>query len=116
MSSSQYHYNSGSLMPTTLVSGLAGAMTSIRTPINTLNLATRRRRGNRRPSAPYYRPTPSPQPLAATSNPQQAYAQAQLDAGRLRASGINTDFAPLADVYQGGAVSQSRCLARLPIK
>jgi beta-N-acetylhexosaminidase len=64
--------------------------------------------------APYYGPSPSPQMLAATGDPQQVYAQAQLDARRLQASGINTDFAPLADVYQGGAVDQSRMFGTTP--
>src|SRR5262249_7813578 len=64
--------------------------------------------------APYYGPSPSPQMLTATGDPQQAYAQAQLDAQRLLASGINTDFAPLTDVYQGGAVGQSRMFGTTP--
>ncbi len=64
--------------------------------------------------AAYYGPSPSPQMLSATGDPQQAYAQAQLDAQRLLASGINTDFAPLADVYQGGAVEQSRMFGTTP--
>jgi len=64
--------------------------------------------------APYYGPTPSPQQLAASGDPQRAYAQAQLDAGRMLASGINTDFAPLADVYQGGAVDEGRMFGTAP--
>jgi beta-N-acetylhexosaminidase len=64
--------------------------------------------------APYYGPSPSPQALAATGNPQKAYAQAQLDAQRLKASGINTDLAPLADVFQGGAVDASRMFGTTP--
>jgi beta-glucosidase-like glycosyl hydrolase len=51
---------------------------------------------------------------AAAADPQYAYDQARLDAGRLLASGINTDFAPLADVYQGGAVDQSRMFGTIP--
>lgn len=56
----------------------------------------------------YYGYSSSPAQLAATGNPQNAYAQAKLDASRLLDIGINVDFAPLADVYQGGAVDQSR--------
>jgi beta-N-acetylhexosaminidase len=52
--------------------------------------------------------------LAATGDPQRAYAQAQLDAERLLASGINVDFAPLADVYQGGALDRSRMFGTSP--
>lgn len=58
--------------------------------------------------APYFGASPSPGALAATGDPQQAYNQAAIDAGRLHQLGINTDFAPLADVYQGGALDPSR--------
>jgi beta-N-acetylhexosaminidase len=58
--------------------------------------------------APYYGPTPSAQQLAATGNPQNAYAQAQTDASRMRALGLNVDFAPVVDVYQGGGEGRSR--------
>lgn len=58
--------------------------------------------------APYYGGTPSARQLAATGNPQNAYAQAQTDAGRLRTLGLNVDFAPVVDVDQGGGAGPSR--------
>jgi beta-N-acetylhexosaminidase len=64
--------------------------------------------------SPYYGPTPSPQALAATGDPQKAYAQAQTDAARMRDLGLNVDFAPLADVYQGGGIEQSRTFGATP--
>ena len=108
------NYNGGPLMPTTL-SEWTRLVHDLHTHANqSLIIATDEEGGIVDRLAPYYGPTPSPQQLAATGNPQQAYAQAQLDAERLRASGINTDFAPLADVYQGGAVSQSRMFGTTP--
>lgn len=107
-------YNGGPLMPTTLsawtqlVHGLQSHAKQA------LIIATDEEGGNVDRLAPYYGPSPSPQMLAATGDPQQVYAQAQLDAQRLLASGINTDFAPLADVYQGGAVDQSRMFGTTP--
>ncbi len=108
------NYNGGPLMPTTL-SGWTQLAHDLQAHANQpLIIATDEEGGIVDRLAPYYGPTPSPQQLAATGNPQQAYAQAQLFAQRLRASGINTDFAPLADVYQGGAVSQSRMFGTTP--
>ena len=108
------NYNGGPLMPTTL-SGWTQLVHDLQTHANqSLIIATDEEGGIVDRLAPYYGPTPSPQQLAATGNPQQAYTQAQLYAQRLRASGINTDFAPLADVYQGGAVSQSRMFGTTP--
>ena len=107
-------YNGGPLMPTTL-SGLTQLVHSLQSHANqTLIIATDEEGGIVDRLAPYYGPSPSPQALAATGDPQQAYAQARLDARRLLASGINTDFAPLADVYQGGAVDQSRMFGTTP--
>ena len=107
-------YNGGPLMPTTL-SGWTQLVHDLQAHANqTLIIATDEEGGNVDRLAPYYGPTPSPQQLAATGDPQRAYVQAQLDAGRLVASGINTDFAPLADVYQGGAVDQSRMFGTTP--
>ena len=107
-------YNGRPLMPSTL-SGWTQLVHDLQAHANqTLIIATDEEGGNVDRLAPYYGPTPSPQQLAATGNPQQAYAQAQLDAQRLLASGINTDFAPLADVAQGGAVDQSRMFGTTP--
>ncbi len=58
--------------------------------------------------SPYYGSSPSPAQLAATGNPQNSYTQAKLFASRLKDIGINADFAPLADIYQGGAIDRSR--------
>jgi beta-N-acetylhexosaminidase len=110
------NYNGGPLMPTTL-SGWTQLVHDLQKHANqSLIIATDEEGGIVDRLAPYYGPTLSPQQLAATGNPQQAYAQAQLYAQRLRASGINTDFAPLADVYQGGAVSESRMFGTTPNK
>ncbi len=101
-------YNGGPLMPITL-SGFSQLVHNLQSHANqSLIIATDEEGGIVDRLAPYYGPSPSPQMLAATGNPQQAYAQAQLDAQRLHAAGINTDFAPLADIYQGGAVDRSR--------
>lgn len=107
-------YNGGPLMPTTL-SGWTQLVQNLHSHANqALLVATDEEGGIVDRLAPYYGPTPSPQQLAASGDPQQAYAQAQLDAERLLASGINTDLAPLADVYQGGAVDQSRMFGTTP--
>jgi beta-N-acetylhexosaminidase len=101
-------YNNGPLMPTTL-SGFTQLIHDVQSHANqALIIATDEEGGIVDRLSPYYGPTPSPQVLAASGNPQEAYAQAQLDAARLLAAGINTNFAPLADIYQGGAVSESR--------
>jgi beta-N-acetylhexosaminidase len=107
-------YNGGPLMPTTL-SALTQLVHGLQAHTNqALIIATDEEGGNVDRLAPYYGPSPSPQTLAATGDPQQAYAQAKLDAQRMLAIGINTDFAPLADVYQGGAVDQSRMFGTTP--
>jgi beta-N-acetylhexosaminidase len=107
-------YNGGPLMPTTL-SAWTQLVHDLQSHANqALIVATDEEGGIVDRLAPYYGPTPSPQMLAATGDPRQAYAQAQLDAQRLLASGINTDFAPLADVYQGGAVDRSRMFGTTP--
>jgi beta-N-acetylhexosaminidase len=107
-------YNGGPLMPTTL-SGWTQLVHGLQAHANqALIIATDEEGGNVDRLASYYGPSPSPQMLAATGDPELAYAQAQLDAQRLRALGINTDFAPLADVYQGGAVDQSRMFGTTP--
>ena len=107
-------YNGGPLMPTTL-SAFMQLVHNLKSHANqALMVATDEEGGNVDRLAPYYGSTPSPQWLAATGDPQQAYAQAQLDAGRLLACGINTDLAPLADIYQGGAIDPSRMFGTTP--
>jgi beta-N-acetylhexosaminidase len=107
-------YNGGPLMPTTL-SGLTQLVHNLQSHANQkLIIATDEEGGNVDRLAPYYGPSPSPQQLVASGDPKLAYNQAQLDAQRLQASGINTDFAPLADVAQGGAVDQSRMFGTTP--
>ena len=58
--------------------------------------------------APYFGPTPSARQLATTGTPQNAYSQAQTDAGRMRSLGLTLDFAPVADVDQGGGEGPDR--------
>ena len=104
----------GPLMPPTL-GGWTQLVHDLQAHANqALIIATDEEGGNVDRLAPYYGPTPSPQQLGASGDPRQAYAQAQLDARRLLASGINTDFAPLADVYQGGAIDPSRMFGTTP--
>jgi len=107
-------YNGGPLMPTTL-SGLTQLVHGLQSHAHqALIIATDEEGGNVDRLAPYYGSSPSPQQLAATRDPTHAYAQAQRDAQRLKACGITTDFAPLADVSQGGAVDQSRMFGTTP--
>ena len=107
-------YNGGPVMPPTL-SALTQLVHDLQSHANQpLMVSTDEEGGTVDRLAPYYGPTPSAQELAATGNPQNAYAQGQLDAKRLLASGINTDLAPLADIYQGGAVGASRMFGTTP--
>lgn len=107
-------YNGGPLMPTTL-SGFSQMVHDLQGHADQpLMIATDEEGGMVDRLAPYYGPSPSPQSLAATGDLQQAYLQAQIDAQRLRKAGINAGFAPLADVYQGGAVAQSRMFGTTP--
>jgi beta-N-acetylhexosaminidase len=102
------NYNGGPLQPTTRA-GMQQMIHDLQAHANTpLLIATDEEGGAVDRLAPYYGASPSPGALAATGNPQQAYQQAATDAARLHALGINTDFAPLADVYQGGALDPSR--------
>ncbi|HET9999322.1 MAG TPA: hypothetical protein VFQ36_00425, partial [Ktedonobacteraceae bacterium] len=68
-------YNGRPLMPTTL-NGWTQLVHDLQAHANqSLIIATDEEGGNVDRLAPYYGPTPSPQSLAATGNPQQAYAQ-----------------------------------------
>lgn len=108
------NYNGGPLMPTTL-SGMTQLVYNLQAHANQkLFIAMDEEGGMVDRLAPYYGPSPSPQVLADTGSPERVYAQAQLDAQRLQAIGINVDFAPLADVYQGGAVDRSRMFGTTP--
>ncbi len=102
------NHNGGPLMPATL-SGLKQLISDLQAhATNPLLVATDEEGGGVDRLAPYYGPSPAPSALAETGNPQNAYNQAKLDAQRLHEVGINVDFAPLADVYQGGAIDPSR--------
>ena len=102
------NHNGGPLMPTTLA-GAKQLLSDIQAhATNPLLVATDEEGGGVDRLAPYYGASPAPSTLTATGDPQQAYAQAKLDAQRLQAMGINVDFAPLADVNQGGAIDPSR--------
>jgi len=107
-------YNGGPLRPPTLSAWTQLAHDLQAHATQALIIATDEEGGIVDRLAPYYGPTLSPQQLAATGDPRQSYAQGQLDAQRLLASGINTDLAPLADVYHGGAVDQSRMFGTTP--
>jgi beta-N-acetylhexosaminidase len=108
------NYNGGPLMPTTL-SGMRQLVSDLKAHAGTpLLLATDEEGGLVDRLAFYYGHTPAPQQLAATGDPHQAYLQAQTDAQRMRDIGLNVDFAPLADVYQGGGIDESRTFGATP--
>jgi beta-N-acetylhexosaminidase len=102
------NYNGGPLMPTTLA-GMQGLVRDLQAHADTpLLLATDEEGGLVDRLSFYYGATPAPRQLAATGDPHQAYAQAQTDAQHMRQIGFNVDFAPLADVDQGGGIDASR--------
>ena len=102
------NYNGGALQPTTLA-GMEQLVSDLQAHATTpLLLATDEEGGEVDRLSFYYGPTPSPQDLTATGDPQRAYAQARTDAQRMRQIGFNVDFAPLADVWQSGGIDQSR--------
>ena len=108
------NYNGGPLQPTTLA-GMEQLVSDLKSHATTpLLLATDEEGGEVDRLSFYYGPTPSPQQLTATGDPNQAYAQAQTDAQRMRQIGLNVDFAPLADVWQGGGIDQSRTFGTTP--
>lgn len=107
-------YNGGALMPATLT-GMRQLIQDLRAHATTpLLLATDEEGGVVDRLSSYYGPTLSPQSLAATGDAHKVYAQAQTDAQRMRDLGLNVDFAPLADVYQGGGIEQSRTFGVTP--
>ncbi len=102
------NYNGGPLMPTTLA-GMQQLVSDLKSHADTpLLLATDEEGGLVDRLSFYYGPTSSPQQLSATGDPHQAYLQAQTDAQRMRQIGLNVDFAPLADINQGGGIDPSR--------
>jgi len=102
------NYNGGPLMPST-AAGMKQLTHDLQAHADTpLLLATDEEGGSVDRLSFYYGPTPSPQHLTATGNPQQAYDQAQVDALRMRDLGMNVDFAPLADISQGNGIDPSR--------
>ncbi|HEX9035482.1 MAG TPA: glycoside hydrolase family 3 N-terminal domain-containing protein [Ktedonobacterales bacterium] len=108
------NYNGGPVQPTTLA-GIQQLMSDLKAHATTpLLLATDEEGGLVDRLSFYYGPTPSPQQLTATGDPQRAYAQAQTDAQRMRQIGFNVDFAPLADVWQGGGIDESRTFGTTP--
>jgi beta-N-acetylhexosaminidase len=108
------NYNGGPLMPTTLA-GMQQLVSDLKTHADIpLLLSTDEEGGLVDRLSFYYGQTPSPQQLAATGDPHQAMLQAQTDAQRMRQLGLNVDFAPLADVYQGGGIDQSRTFGTTP--
>ena len=108
------NYNGGPLMPTTLA-GMRQLVSDLKAHADTpLLLATDEEGGLVDRLSFYYGQTPSPQQLAASGDPHQAFAQAQTDAQRMRALGLNLDFAPLADVSQGNGIDPSRTFGTTP--
>ena len=108
------NYNGGPLMPTTLA-GMRQLTRALQAHATSpLLLATDEEGGLVDRLSFYYGPTPSPEQLAGTGNPHTVYAQAQADAANMHALGLNVDFAPLADVYQGGGIDQSRTFGTTP--
>ncbi len=108
------NYNGGPVMPATF-DGMRQLISALQAHARTpLLLATDEEGGEVDRLSFYDGQTPSPQELAATGDTQQVYAQAQTDAERMRALGLNVDFAPLADVYQGGGIDQSRTFGVTP--
>ncbi len=108
------NYNGGPLQPATLA-GLQQLTQALQSHTDRpLLLAIDEEGGTVDRFAPYYGGTPSARQLAASGNPQTAYTQAQTDAARLRANGLNVDFAPVADVDQGGGIGSSRTFGTTP--
>lgn len=102
------NYNGGPLMPATSA-GVRQLLADLKAHADTpLLLATDEEGGEVDRLSFYYGATKSPQQLAATGDPQQAFLQAQTDAQRMAQLGLNVDFAPLADVDQGGGIDSSR--------
>jgi beta-N-acetylhexosaminidase len=102
------NYNGGPLMPTSLA-GMQQLIHDLQAHADTpLLLATDEEGGEVDRLSFYYGQTPSPQALAATGDTQQVFNQAQTDAQRMRELGLNVDFAPLADIDQGGGIDASR--------
>lgn len=108
------NYNGGPLMPATR-DGMRQLIHDLQAHAQTpLLLATDEEGGEVDRLSFYYGPTPSPQALAATGDPHQAYSQAQTDAQHMRDLGLNVDFAPLADVSQGNGIDPSRTFGTTP--
>ncbi|HEX9056273.1 MAG TPA: glycoside hydrolase family 3 N-terminal domain-containing protein [Ktedonobacterales bacterium] len=108
------NYNGGPLRPTTLA-GMQQLVRDLVSHADTpLLLATDEEGGLVDRLSFYYGPTPAPQQLTASGDPHQAYLQAQLDAQRMRQIGFNVDFAPLADIDQGGGIDPSRMFGTTP--
>jgi beta-N-acetylhexosaminidase len=108
------NYNGGPLMPTT-AAGVQQLLGDLKAHADTpLLLATDEEGGLVDRLSFYFGTTPSPQQLSASGDPHQAFAQAQTDAQRMKQLGLNLDFAPLADVYQGGGIDQSRTFGTAP--
>ena len=108
------NYNGGPLQPATLA-GLQQLTQALQSHAHLpLLLALDEEGGTVDRLAAYYGSTPSARQLAATGNPLIAYQQAQTDASRMRANGFNVDFAPVADVDQGGGIGSSRTFGTSP--
>lgn len=108
------NYNGGPLQPTT-IAGMQQLTQALQSHAERpLLLAVDEEGGTVDRLAAYYGATPSARQLGATGNLQTIYAQAQTDAARMRALGLNVDFAPVADVDQGGGIGSSRTFGTTP--
>ena len=107
-------YNNGIVKPKTLAEFRRLTQAVIAHSANPMIIATDEEGGIVDRIAPYYGASPSPATLGASGDPKKAYTQGQIAAIRLKDIGINVDFAPLADVYQGGAIEQSRMFGNTP--
>jgi beta-N-acetylhexosaminidase len=108
------NYNGGPLTPTTL-GGVRQLLSDLKSHADTpLLLATDEEGGEVDRLSFYYGATDSPHQLAATGDPHRVYLQAQTDAQRMEQLGLNIDFAPLADVDQGGGIDASRMFGSTP--
>ncbi len=103
------NYNGGPVMPTTLA-GVKQLISDLKAHATTPLLVATDEEGGGVDRLQYYfnPPSPAPAALAASGDPQYAKSWGAQDAQRMKQLGINVDFAPLADVYQGGAIDRSR--------
>src|SRR5262249_36282527 len=108
------NYNGGPVMPATLA-GMKQLIHDLQAHAKSpLVLATDEEGGPVDRLSFYYGTASSPKDLAATGVPLKAYTQAQTDAQHMHDLGLNVNFAPLADIDQGGALDPRRMFGTTP--